>query len=373
MNPDVQKTAPTAPRVELLDLLRLFAVLGVVVYHFGFWGPSSHGEILVALPGLRSVAMYGYLGVSVFFVISGFVIAYSAEGRTATGFAIARFSRIYPTFIFCMTLTFSAILIAGVPRFDATLEQWAGNLAVAAPMVGQPYMDSAYWSLVVEIVFYVWVSVLIGCGLFPRRIDTLVLLWLGISIANELTVDAVVMEKVFLADDSGFFATGLLIYEHYRGRRDTVLYALLALAIGTATFQAVHKLGHLTQQNIDLFDQWVAAAITLASIAVIFLATRLRNIPLPAGVIAGAGGLTYPFYLLHQKLGYVTFYAIGPAYPVVTATLIVIAIALLSWAIWRYVERQVQQRTKTALTALASRLGWPSRVTSLDETSSEKA
>ena len=100
-------------RVEALDLLRLVAVLSVVLYHFGFWGPASHGVPQVALPWLTPIAKYGFLGVPAFFVISGFVIAYSAEGRTATGFAIARFSRIYPTFVFCMTLTFLAIASTG--------------------------------------------------------------------------------------------------------------------------------------------------------------------------------------------------------------------------------------------------------------------
>ena len=56
----------------------------------------------IALPYLASYAQYGFLGVPVFFIISGFVIAYSAEGRTPVGFAIARFSRIYPTFLFCV-------------------------------------------------------------------------------------------------------------------------------------------------------------------------------------------------------------------------------------------------------------------------------
>src|SRR2546427_494309 len=88
-------------RVEALDLLRLVAVLAVVLYHFGFWGPAAGG--MPAMPWLAPVAKYGFLGVPVFFIISGFVIAYSAEGRTAAGFAIARFSRIYPTFVLCMT------------------------------------------------------------------------------------------------------------------------------------------------------------------------------------------------------------------------------------------------------------------------------
>ena len=44
---------------------------------------------MVAVPDVASFASYGFMGVPAFFVISGFVIAYSAEGRTATSFAIA--------------------------------------------------------------------------------------------------------------------------------------------------------------------------------------------------------------------------------------------------------------------------------------------
>src|SRR5882672_10893438 len=183
-------------RVEALDLLRLVAVLAVVLYHFGFWGPAAGG--MPAIPWLAPVAKYGFLGVPVFFIISGFVIAYSAEGRTAAGFAIARFSRIYPTFVFCMTLTFLALLFWGVPHFQTSLAQWFANLFIAATALGQPYMDAAYWSLVIEVVFYAWVSLFIAVGLFPRRIDAIILIWLAITFANELTVDAPLVEKLFL-------------------------------------------------------------------------------------------------------------------------------------------------------------------------------
>lgn len=148
-------------RVQALDLLRLAAVLGVVLFHYGFRGPTAQGVTLVALPELAPLARYGFLGVSIFFVISGFVIAYSAEGRTATGFAIARVARIYPGFAFCMTLTFLMTLAFGAPYFETSLAQWAANLAVAAPALRQPYMDSAYWSIVYEIIFYFWIAILI--------------------------------------------------------------------------------------------------------------------------------------------------------------------------------------------------------------------
>ena len=267
------ETGSRAVRVEALDLLRLVAVLGVVLFHYGFRGPTAHDVAHVALPDLAWLARYGFLGVPIFFVISGFVIAYSAEGRTATGFAIARFARIYPTFAFCMTLTFVATLVLGAPHFETSMSQWAANLFIAAPALGHPYMDSAYWSLVDEVIFYAWVTFWIATRLFPRRIDAIVLVWIGGSLLNEMTIDASWICKLFLADSSGFFATGLLIYEFYKGRRDAALQCLLAASISTAVFQAVHNLGKLRDQSGGAFDDWIVAAICLASILVIIQAT----------------------------------------------------------------------------------------------------
>jgi peptidoglycan/LPS O-acetylase OafA/YrhL len=351
---------PQTPRVEALDLLRLVAVLGVVLYHFGFWGPGTNG--IPAIPWLTPVAKYGFLGVPAFFVISGFVIAYSAEGRTAVGFAIARFSRIYPIFVFCMTLTFVAILIWGAPHFRTAPAQWFANLFIAAPALGEPYMDAAYWSLVIEVMFYAWVAVFIAAGLFPRRIDTIILVWLGIAFANELTIDAPLAEKLFIADDSGFFAVGLLIYQFHRGRRDPILYGLMALSIATALFQAIHKLARLAPLTGGVFDHRVVAAICLVSIALIFLATRIRHVPLPAGVVLAVGGVTYPLYLLHMQLGYVLFERQAPANAVPWVVAIVLAMIWLAWIVWRYVERPAQRWTKEFLTGRAARFGWSSRL-----------
>lgn len=347
-------------------MLRLIAVLGVIFYHFGFWGPASNGIPEVAIPGLAWFSKYGFLGVPIFFIISGFVIAYSAEGRTFTGFAIARFSRIYPTFVFCMTLTFLAIVVLGRPHFDATVSQFLANLFIAAPALGQPYMDAAYWSLVIEVVFYAWVAVLIAAGFFPRRIEAIILIWLAITFANELTLDLPVVEKVFMADDSGFFAVGLLIYEHFRGRRGARLYGLLALSIGTAVFQALHKLPKLHHLTGGMFDDGVVVTICLVSVAVIFLATRIRRVPLPAALLLGAGGLTYPLYLLHMQMGYVLWTNIGEPTPF-HVVLIVSGISLLSWAVWRYVERPAQRWTKDYLTRHATGFGWPSRLSAVAE------
>jgi peptidoglycan/LPS O-acetylase OafA/YrhL len=349
-------------RVPGLDLLRLVAVAAVVLYHYGFWGPASNGTPQVGIPSLAAVAQYGFLGVPAFFIISGFVIAYSAEGRTPVGFAIARFSRIYPTFVFCMTVTFATILLIGGTHYEATLAQWLANLFVAAPALGQSYVDTSYWSLVIEIIFYAWVAIFLALGIFPRRIDVIILVWLGITFANELTIDAPIFEKIFMADDSGFFAVGLLIYEYYRGRRDLKLYSILALSVGTSVFQAIHKLERLGAHTGGTFDERVVAVICLVSIIIIFLATRIRKLPLPAGLVLALGGITYPLYLLHMQMGYTILAAVAPVRNVElwTAAIIIGAI-ILSWATWRFVERSAHRWTKNKMSALALKLGWPSR------------
>jgi peptidoglycan/LPS O-acetylase OafA/YrhL len=317
----------------------------------------------VTLPALAPFAQYGFMGVPVFFVISGFVIAYSAEGRTAVGFGIARFSRIYPTFVLCMTLTFLATITLGRSHFDVTATQWLANLFIAAPTFGQSYVDTSYWSLVIEIIFYAWFTLFIACRLIPSRIDAIILIWFAITFANELTIDAVILEKIFMADDSGFFAVGLLLYEYYRGRRDPQLYGILALAVGTAVFQSVHKIERLGVHTGGDFDPRIVAAICIVSIILVFLATRMRRLPLPRGLVLAAGGLTYPLYLLHMQLGYVIYMAVAPSQNIALwVAAIVSGITILAWSIWRFAEYPLHTWTKLKITEYAAAVGLKSRI-----------
>jgi peptidoglycan/LPS O-acetylase OafA/YrhL len=173
---------------------------------------------------------------------------------------------------------------------------------------------------------------------------------------NELTIDAPIFEKIFLADYSGFFCTGLLIYELYLGRRDTRLQALLASAIGISVFQAVHNLAWLRDQTGLAFDDWIVAAICLVSIWTIIACTQIRRFPIPSGAALAIGGLTYPLYLLHQKLGYVILSAMGPtSHSTALTAAIVLVVAAMSWLLWRFFERPTQKWLKRSLKAWASR------------------
>ncbi|MEW6450972.1 MAG: acyltransferase [Pseudomonadota bacterium] len=354
---DVVHGAENARRVEALDLLRMVAVIGVIAYHFGFNGPTSNGTHHIALPDIGEVAKYGYLGVQLFFVISGFAIAFTADGRSASDFVIARVSRIYPAFLFCMSVTFVLTVAFGAPEFQSNLHQWAANLIIAAPALKQPYVDSVYWTIMLELTFYAWVYLLMLSGLFQRHLCVTVLVWIALSMVNEAFIGSHVVRKLLLTDQSGFFASGLLLYELYAGRQRAAVQWTLAFAAICAVLSAVRNVAWFREHLGGDYNNWVVAAISLGAIIVTMLGMRIRRIPLPPYLIVAIGGLTYPLYLLHQQIGYLVFLRLKElvGHPAVLVGAIVSLMVTLSWATWKYVDRPGQRLARRGLQKLTRR------------------
>jgi peptidoglycan/LPS O-acetylase OafA/YrhL len=148
------------PRVPALTSLRFFAALHVVFFHFlAFKILSSDGW-------LGQISSIGYVGVSFFFVLSGFILVYTYAGRNTSAheFWRARFARIYPAFAFSLLLTapffFFATLMLNVPFFA----WFSGHLKLVVflvPLLLQAWVplaalawNSVAWSLSDEAFFY---------------------------------------------------------------------------------------------------------------------------------------------------------------------------------------------------------------------------
>ena len=329
----------TKIRIEGLDVLRLFAALAVVLFHYAFRGAAAEGFTRVSIPALAAIAKYGYLGVDCFFVISGFVIAWSAEGRTWRQFSVARFARIYPAFVVCMTATFAASLLFGGPRFETSFSQWAANLLVISPAVGVPFMDGAYWSIAYEIVFYGWMALFIAGGLFPGRARPLLAAWLVLSVLNEAALGSNVLRRLFVTDHSGFFAVGVLLYLMRKGGRGAMEWLLFGLGSLVAVYQAFVVAERMNICYKAALSNTILAICALGAIAIVAAASGVRDLKVRAGVVAAIGGLTYPLYLLHQHAGYVLFNCLEGLLPApVIVGLTVATMLVAAWGVWRFVE-----------------------------------
>ncbi|MCY1016802.1 acyltransferase family protein [Pyxidicoccus sp. MSG2] len=161
--------------LDSLTGLRFFAALHVVLFHF------ARPYLVTAPEGLRNWVGAGYSAVGVFFVLSGFVLAWNyldRDGRMETGpraFFVARVARVYPVYL----LTF---LLSAAPTIALSVEAngWsvaAGKLAVggltslALVQAWVPrlalYWNPPGWSVAVEAFFYVLFPGL-ALGLLPR-------------------------------------------------------------------------------------------------------------------------------------------------------------------------------------------------------------
>lgn len=343
-------------RMASLDLLRLVAALSVLAFHYLFRGAAPDGFLDAGYPSAAPVAIFGYLGVNLFFLISGFVIAWSAEGRNWRDFAVARFARLYPGYLACMTATFAVLMLARDPRLSADLPGYIANLPIFAPALRHPFMDGVYWSIVLEIVFYGWIALLLMTGLFQRRRLPVIAAWLAISAANEFVLKSGALRMALLTEYAPFFAGGMLA-QHMVTRGRSVEAVALALAAFLLACDTLTVTRDWMQVHYDValsLAQLLGANIVIHALFIAAVLLRRRIAPTP--FITLLGGLTYPLYLLHQNVGYLALNALAPhlgrwpALALVTAAMLTAA-----WLVCRFVEMPVRKPLIRMSTAIIDR------------------
>jgi peptidoglycan/LPS O-acetylase OafA/YrhL len=340
-------------RLAALDALRFFAAIAVLGFHYFFRGSAEPALLDHSYPEVAGVALYGYLGVSLFFMISGFVIAWSAQARSAPLFALLRFARIYPAFVICMSVSFLVMALAGDKRFAVSVTQWFANLFIFSPAVGYGFVDGVYWSIVLELIFYGWVTLAIATGLFQARPLTLIAGWLILSALNEFVLQSGAIRLLLVTEYSGWFAAGILVHRLRVTGLATMPLMLFAAAMLLATATSFKMQAWMIEHYaVALSDGHLIAAVVslfLLFIATVVWGSKLRSSP----SLLALGSLTYPLYLLHQNVGYILLNTLSPHLNHwIAAGVVIIGMLALSYAIYRWFEAPVRRWLVTRSNAL---------------------
>jgi peptidoglycan/LPS O-acetylase OafA/YrhL len=166
-------------RNYLIDLMRFFAAAWVALFHF-------NEPVKFIDNWYRAFLKLGYLGVPIFFVISGYCVYLAAEhSKTARDFIIRRFFRIFPPYWFSLCVVLATILISvSIHHVNdlATLPKTVPTLLATVSLLTAPFFDIqtiswVYWTLTFEIFFYlvIWASLL-----FPIRYKSLWLIFISV-------------------------------------------------------------------------------------------------------------------------------------------------------------------------------------------------
>ncbi|TLS44558.1 acyltransferase [Streptomyces montanus] len=346
-----------ATRLRALDGLRLIAALMVAAYHYGgrdgevaeAWGSSAK----LQFPTLHSWFAYGCLGVHIFFVISGFVICMSGWGRPLRSFFASRASRLLPSYwaaVIVVTAVFALPVVAyeAVSPSDALL-----NLTMMQQPLGVDRVLGVCWTLWAEVRFYALFAV---CVVLPgANRQGIILFCAGWTLASAIAQAAnePLLDLVLMPEYAPFFIGGIGLYLVHRDRRDAYAWGIVGVSWLLGQHYAVAGLWHAPDP--DFFSYRTSAGIILvvtlgfAAVAAIALGLLHR---VNWRWLTVAGALTYPFYLIHEHLGWVAIkaYHQGLNIPSYATFLLTIAtMLLLAWLLNRYVEGSLTPRLRSEL------------------------
>ncbi|WP_210513894.1 acyltransferase family protein [Hymenobacter terricola] len=349
-----------------IDLLRFLAALSVVFYHYTFRGYSLGHYSPLAFPELGRFTRYGYLGVELFFIISGYVVLLSAQGKTIRQFFLSRITRLYPALWVACTLTFIVKLLWGTgpadvgmsPLLHATPVQYVVNMSMLPEFFHINAMDGAYWSLTIEITFYLLIAILIGFGLL-KHLTLVLALWLAYTALPGTMHEGGLFPALFFPAYAPYFAAGMLLYLMQQPEgRTWQRYALLLVTYVLGLRASIDHVGSLALAYHEPFSTKVVAAIITGCYVVMYL-VAFRKIDLSRfSWLAWLGALTYPLYLLHSDIGFIIFHRMQHftnKYVLVGGTMVLMLVAayLVHVFIEKRLSKALGQQVNRLLTALA--------------------
>lgn len=344
-------------RLALLDILRLAAALSVVAYHWLFWGIEHDAIHSFSTTPVSWLAAYGFLGVQLFFLISGFVIFLSASGREASAFAAGRATRLYPAYWAGVALTSATLLLTAQAQPLDLLPKFLANLTMVPALFRQPQLDGVYWTLTLELQFYALVFLFL---LLRKRhwLETFFPLWSIAMLGTTLFLPAVA--RLPLGGDLfTLFAGGAIIAMVSRTGWTALRAAgLLASVIGgvVATARQAKESGDAATDPI------VLGVLVVLLFALVLVLTRppVAALPVPGSRFFGA--LTYPLYLSHAVFGYALLNRwVDPAMPWAGIAAALIVVLVVSTAINLLVERVAAPVWRTLFRWLFSPVAWSER------------
>ena len=346
-----------ASRLGLLDLLRLGAAFAVVAYHYtAFRHPGFGVSVDRVFPTVGVVTGLGALGVQLFFLISGFVILMSLWDRSIHDFTASRIARLFPAY-WLAVLSTGALMVLFQPEvlteqygWEASVSQLFANLTMVQEALAVQPMDGVYWTLFVELKFYVAVGLLSLFGLTRGRVIAFAVFW---PLLGELasTADAPLASALLGGRHAAFFSAGMLIYLLHREGHSPIVWLLLGMQWAVAMKHSGTDLVSVINNNTgrDFQPTTVMIVVSLCFVLVLVATlTRLRDVS--ARWMALAGGLTYPLYLIHENWGWVIISATHERIGQLCALGLAILLSLLAAAmIHVFVERPLTPRLRRVI------------------------
>ena len=359
---------PALPRVLInIQFLRFAAAMLVVIYH-----SSAHLKSTGVDQGwfFSMGEAVGFAGVDVFFVISGFIMAYTTldKGGRKNGaeFAKRRLARIYSGHwpFFALTfLVFSWVRPAHIAESNllASFFLWPQSL--------NRILLEITWTLSFELYFYLLFALMVWLVPCARRMATCMVFTvflLALNLFRHFVADSFGPDNLYLMPFAEYFLSSPFMLEFFAGalvaywlQANPRGYSFLWLIAGSLLFLitgAINIQGYSgeIEQGFHVVPRvlWCGAASVMIVTGLVRLESR--SIKTPARFSLTTGGASYAIYLGHilflvsaQKLG-LTRYVSELPFALTTSGFLLLMLLILAYSVWHYenIERPLHRLAK---------------------------
>lgn len=286
-------------RLGDLDALRGLAAAYVMVGHF-------FTNCKTLYPGVESdsltLPVSSQFAVHLFFIVSGFVIFMTLSRiRSVTDFAVNRAARLFPAYICAVVFTsvISLMFAAYDDRAPITLWQFLANLTMVHPYLGNiPSIDGPYWTLMVELSFYLWMGLLFARGLLPR-IELVAWCWLAVCLAAYAVQSANNAEWSEPVQAAGLFKWAPLFFSgcmFYRIKQGQATWKTHLLILACSLTYAI-----VVVTGLVLGKRHAVAIIAIYAIFYLVVFNKLKWLAIKPLVFLGT--ISYSLYIFHARVG----------------------------------------------------------------------